>query len=158
VSGAPFWITSVTGGGIGSGTVTYNVLPNDASSQVRSATLTIGDRPFTITQAGAPCTFSMMLNDGGAGMVTDGHTATISAAGGTYTLNVTTAPADCAWTPVSNSSWITLADGSPRVGDAVVTYSVAPLAHTALARSGKISLTVASGSLGVLSVTISQIH
>src|SRR5205814_5338867 len=53
------WI-SVTAGanGTGNGTVTYSVGANTGSTS-RTGTLTIAGSTFTVTQAGAPCSFTI---------------------------------------------------------------------------------------------------
>jgi len=54
------WITiGVGASGTGNGTVTYNVTQN-TSTTPRTGTLTIGGNTFTITQPGAPCTFTIL--------------------------------------------------------------------------------------------------
>ena len=44
--------------GTGNGTVTYSVGANTGSTS-RTGTLTIAGSTFTVTQAGAPCTFTI---------------------------------------------------------------------------------------------------
>jgi uncharacterized protein (TIGR03437 family) len=43
----------------------------------------------------------------------------------TGTVNVTAAPAACAWTAVSNADWITVTGGASGAGDGAVTFSIA---------------------------------
>ncbi len=62
---------------------------------------------------------------------------TYSAAAG-QTVAVTTASASCAWTAVSNNSWITVTGGASGTGPGTVTYSIA--ANTGAARTGTITI------------------
>src|SRR5262249_34465895 len=58
-SNAPTWLTVTSGSsGIGNGTVGYAVAANLATTP-RTGTLTIAGQTFTVTQAGAPCTFTL---------------------------------------------------------------------------------------------------
>ncbi len=115
VSNDPSWITVTSGSsGTGPGTVTvsYSVAANDTCSY-RQGTMTIAGQDLYISQ--------------------DGH-ATISptsstsypASGGTGTVDVR-ADSGCAWTAVSNDSWITITSGSSGTGPGTMTvsYSVA---------------------------------
>jgi hypothetical protein len=51
------WITA-TNTSAGSGQMSYSVLPN-ASGAARKGTVQVGDQLFTITQSGAPCSYSL---------------------------------------------------------------------------------------------------
>ena len=64
--------------------------------------------------------------------------AIVTAAGGTGTIPIT-ATAGCAWTAVSNVSWITITSGASGSGTGTVAYSVA--ADTGALRSGTITIT-----------------
>jgi len=67
------WITISAGAaGNGNGTVSYSVAANTGTTS-RTGTLTIAGTTFTVTQAGAPCTFTILptaSNDGPLGMKT----------------------------------------------------------------------------------------
>ena len=53
------WITISAGAaGTGNGTVSYNVAANTGTTS-RTGTMTIGGQTFSVTQAGAPCTFTI---------------------------------------------------------------------------------------------------
>jgi Viral BACON domain/Putative binding domain, N-terminal len=115
VSGAPAWVT-VTGSGNGTGpsTLAYGVAANSATS-ARNATLTIGGQSHAITQQGRPvtaCTYE--LSPGSAEFSKD-------AATGSFAV---TAPADCAWTAVSDASWLTLTAGPQGSGNGTVSYAI----------------------------------
>jgi hypothetical protein len=100
------WLTPGAAG-VGSAVATYVAAANPTTSS-RSATLTIGDRVLTVTQAGTPgCTYALSPTSKNFG-----------ANGGTVAVSVTAA-AGCSWTAVSNASWITAltpsGNGSARV-------------------------------------------
>jgi len=109
------WLT-ITGQSSGSGpaSVTYTVSAA-TTEDARSATLTIAGQTHTVTQQGrAPviCTFDISP-----------ATADVGAeeTGGTFTV---TAPATCAWTAASDSSWLSVTSGSPGTGNGVVSFRV----------------------------------
>jgi len=130
------WMTITSGtSGSGNGTVKISVDAN-ATSSVRTGTLTIAGHQVTITEAGLSCTYTVSPT-----------TVSIGATGGTGTPIGVTAAAGCTWTAASGVSWITLLTGQTGTGNGVVTYTV--LANTGPARSG--TLTVAGQT-----VTISQ--
>jgi len=122
------WI-SITGGasGSGNGTVAFGVANNTGGP--RGGTITIGGRPFTVTQAGASCSFSI------------NPSSSIAAVGG-GTVNVTVALATgtaCSWTASSSNDWLTIASvrNDPGGGGAVtLTIDANPGAE----RSGKASI------------------
>jgi Viral BACON domain len=115
VSSAP-WLTIAMGSGTGSGTadVSYTVAANPNSAP-RTATVTIGGQVHTVTQdAAAPvCTYALSPAE-----------RQFTAAGGSGTVSVTTG-ATCAWTAVSDSSFVTVQTPSG-TGSAVISYLVAP--------------------------------
>ena len=120
------WITVTSGAsGIGNGAVAFSIAANAGSE--RTGTLTIGGQTFTVTQAAAPCTFTVTAS-----------TQNFGSSGGNGTLRVDAAHGGCSWTATSNVPWITLntAGGS---SDATITFTVA--ANGGADRSG--TLTVA---------------
>lgn len=106
------WIT-MTGGssGTGSGTVSYTVAPNTTTSP-RTGTMTIAGQTVTVTQAAAPCTFTIAPTQ-----------ASISAEASSSTIAVT-APAGCSWTASESSTWISITSGASGSGNGTITYSV----------------------------------
>jgi len=119
-SNATAWITITSGGsGSGNGTVAYSVTAN--ASSARTGTLTIAGQTFTVTQDSG-CTYAI-----------NPTSQSFTPSGGAGSANVTTA-AGCAWTAVSNASWITINSGASGSGNGVVAYSVA--ANTGAARTG----------------------
>lgn len=65
--------------------------------------------------------------------------ATFGAAGSTGTVSVS-AGAGCAWTAVSNDSWIVITGGATGEGNGTVTYTVAPYSGRPRNRNGSIAI------------------
>jgi hypothetical protein len=121
------WIT-LTGGasGSGSGTVSYSVAVNTATTG-RTGTMSIAGQTLTVTQAAAPCAYSISPTQ-----------ASIGPATGTHTIAITTT-AGCAWTAAESAGWISITNGASGTGSATVTYTVA--ANTGIvARSADITV------------------
>jgi hypothetical protein len=122
------WITVTTGAsGTGSGTVGYSVAANTGGA--RTGTVTIAGQTFTVTQAAVPtptCTYSI-----------EPASAAAPAAGSTGSVAVT-AGSTCAWTAMSNASWITVTSGASGSSNGTVGYSVA--ANTGGARTGTVTI------------------
>jgi hypothetical protein len=156
------WLT-VTGGasGSGNGTISLSAAENPDSTS-RTGTITAGGKSVTVTQAGAPCTYSLVP-----------AAQSMPAAGGTGSVGVS-AGGGCSWTATSNAAWLTVTSGqgtgagtisfnvganastSPRTGTitaagqtvtvtqagAGCTYSVAPLTQAIPAAGGSSSAAV----------------
>jgi hypothetical protein len=124
VSGNPSWV-SITGAadGSGAGEVRFSVVDN--SGPERRATLNIGGRTFSITQADG-CRIT--VNPAGQAF---------AAAGGTGTASVT-AGAGCPWTASSSVPWAQVTAGQTGTGPGTVTMAVA--AHEGPARQGSLSI------------------
>src|SRR5262249_528178 len=105
----------------GNGTVNYMVAAN-ASSNPRTATMTIAGLTFTVIQNGVTC----------AGTISP-TSASYSAVGGSGNVTVP-APMGCGWTAASNAAWITINSGTPGMGNGTVNYSVA--VNAGMARTG----------------------
>jgi Putative binding domain, N-terminal/Viral BACON domain len=120
------WITITSGAsGTGNGTVQFTVSAN--SGAVRSATLTIAGRTFTVTQAaGSSCSYS----------IAPGRQS-IGAPGGTGTVAVTTANG-CSWSATANASWLTITSAASGSGSGSITFSAAP--NTGAARTGTLTI------------------
>jgi len=107
------WISITSGAsGSGNGTVKYSVSANTLGTS-RVGTLTIAGQTLTVTQAAAPCTYSLSASS-----------ASPTYTGGSATVNVTSL-SGCSWTAVSNASWISVVSGRSGTGSGTVTYSVA---------------------------------
>ena len=111
-SSAP-WVTITSGGsGSASGTVGYSVAANTTTSP-RTGTLTIGGQPFTVTQAGGPCTYSATT-----------ATPSLPASGGPGTVTLTT-QAGCAWTATTSAAWMTIGGTGTGTGSGSIPYTLA---------------------------------
>ncbi|MBA2737859.1 MAG: BACON domain-containing protein, partial [Pyrinomonadaceae bacterium] len=117
------WITVSNTMGTGSGTVNFSVAPNTGPS--RPGTINIGGQIFTVNQPSG-CVYSLLPTS-----------ANPPSGGGTDIFSIS-AGAGCAWTAVSNDSWITVAAGSANgTGNATITFSIA--ANTGSSRTGTIT-------------------
>jgi hypothetical protein len=131
------WIHVTSGAsGTGNGPVGYSVDANTGPA-ARNGTMTIAGKTFTVSQDGvATCTFSISPTR-----------ITLTATGGTGTVNVITTPQGCAWTAVSNVSWITITSGASGNGNGPISYSVAPYTGKPKNRNG--TLTIAGATFSV---------
>jgi hypothetical protein len=118
------WITVVSATGSGSGSVQLTVAANPTSS-IRTGTVTIADKTFTLQQSGSTqsCSYSISPTS-----------ASAAAAGASENVNVTTA-ASCQWVAVSNTSWITITSGAAGSGNGTVRVTAAANTGTS-SRSG----------------------
>jgi hypothetical protein len=108
------WITVNSGSsGNGNGTVNFTVAAN-LLLQPRTGSLTIAGQTLTVTQAALVCSYQ--INPSSHTFTQDGGTGSVSV----------TAPAVCAWTAVSNDSWITVTSGGAGLGNGTVAFSAAP--------------------------------
>ena len=115
------WLTIVSGAsGTHSDAVTYSATANTGAA--RSGTLTIAGQTVTVMQRAPLCIYTIGPSS-----------LDVGANGGSGSTNVSTT-AGCAWTSVSNVSWITLTSGFSGDGNGTVTFTVA--ANTGAARVG----------------------
>jgi glucose/arabinose dehydrogenase len=124
------------GSGSGNGAVGYAVDANTGAS-ARTGTLTIAGHTFTVDQSAPPpppCTYAITPTS-----------ATFTRVGGMGSVAVTTA-AGCAWTAVSNASWITPGAGGG-TGAGTVTYNVSPYTGKPKNRNG--TMTIAGQTFSV---------
>jgi hypothetical protein len=127
VSNDPF-ITITSGiSGTGKGKVAYSV-PGNTNTTALSGTMTIAGKTFTVNQAAGGCTYKLSPKAG-----------KLKAAGGSVVVKVKPNFSDCAWTAVSNDSFITVTDGSSGLGMGVVSYTVAANTNTT-ALTGSITI------------------
>ena len=115
-------ITSSTTGS-GSSTINFSVAANSGSP--RSGTIMVGGQTFTVNQAGG-CTYSI------------NPTSTSASASGVSGTVAVTSGEGCAWTAVSNDSWITLTGNSSGSGFGLIPYFASP--NSGPARSGTITI------------------
>ena len=109
-----------------SGSVSYRVLANPTAIG-RTGVVSIAGQDYTVTQAGAACTFVLSTNSAahGAGLETNAVTVT--------TL------IGCTWSAVSTNSWIEILGAVSRTNSGVASYRV--LANpTAIGRTGVVSI------------------
>jgi hypothetical protein len=104
------WLTVSPPSGTGTGTVTFSFQAN-AGSESRTGTITAGGQSFTVTQEGAPCTFTLSST-----------TALVPATAGNGSFTVTTNGTSCGWTASSDASWLTVSPPSG-TGTGTITFS-----------------------------------
>jgi hypothetical protein len=123
-SNASFITITAGGSGTDNGTVAFRVAPNSAAGN-RSGSLTIAGQTLSIQQSGIAeptppppppppplCTYDL-----------NSSSATRDSRGGSGSVSVT-AGGGCAWTAVSNASWLHVTSGSPGNGNGTVGYTV----------------------------------
>jgi hypothetical protein len=113
VSNDPFIMIISGSNGVASGTVRYTV-PGNTSTVALAGTMTVAGETVTVNQAAGGCTYSLSPSS-----------ARFRATGGSKTVNVRPRFPDCAWSAVSNDSFITITAGTTGVGNGVVSYTVA---------------------------------
>ena len=125
VASSQTWVTITSGNsGNGNGTVNFSVAAND-STQSRAATINVGGQAFSISQGGAPCTYTLQP-----------ASRSFTATGGVSSFTVNT-PYGCPWTPVSGVGWVSLTS-TYGYGPGSVWFTVAE--NTGAARSGSVSV------------------
>ena len=105
------WIVITTGAnGEGHGTVTYALAANP-SILGRTGAVDVAGQPFTIVQAGVPCTYTLSTNYATHGG--DAETGTVRLTADDY----------CNWLIVNTNTWITMTNGG--AGSRTLTYNIA---------------------------------
>jgi Putative binding domain, N-terminal len=124
VSTQATWI-SILGdrGGQGEATVSYSVAPNGVPS-ARSATLLVASQSLTLSQAAAPCQFSLSRSGDAIGY-----------AGGRLSVDVNTLTG-CSWSASSGDSWIAVTSG--QTGNASASVGLTVAANSGAARVGHV--------------------
>lgn len=130
--------------GQGSGAVKFSALANP-SSKARVGVINVGDRTYTVTQAGASCTYTLSPGS-----------VTVAPIGGSGTVSVAASVEDCEWSASTAASWVTLGTKTG-VGNGTLSYAVGSNGGTKsrttnIAVSGKnVAITqTAQGSGGAL--------
>ncbi len=124
------WITVSPGSAGSPVTVTVAQNPNPGT---RSATLTIADQSFTVTQGSCALTFGPTTFTEWPSVRTDSLTVT--------------APSGCAWMASSDTpSWLTITSGSVGTGSGTVTFSTTAN-HAWTARTAHISINGANATV-----------
>ena len=131
------WLTITSGlSGSGTGSVQYATTANTGAA--RTATVSIGNQAFTLTQSAAAAP--------SCSVTVSPLTVSVGSAAGTSTVAIKASSPSCPWTAASNTSWITLTSPSSGSGSSQVSFTTA--AHTGTSsRSG--SLTVAGQTVSV---------
>jgi hypothetical protein len=107
------WITLTSAtSGAGSAAVSFSVA-NNTTAIPRSGTMTAGGQTYTVSQAAAACTYTIIPSSLGFGRT-----------GGTNSVYVDTLQG-CAWNASSPAAWITLASSPNGIGPANVLFNVA---------------------------------
>jgi hypothetical protein len=107
------WVTVTSGAsGSGNGAVAFSVAPN--SGGVRTGSITVAGKTFTVTQAAAAiaCTYTISPTRVSLGDKEGKSTVSVSAGTG------------CAWTARSNANWITVTSGASGNGSGSVEFTV----------------------------------
>ncbi len=125
------WISITSGAaGNGPGTVGFSVAPNPGP--MRTGTATVAGQVFTVTESS------------GCGFVVTPTRAVVTHLAATVTVSVA-AGGSCAWSAVSNDTWVTVASGSTGAGDGAVTLAVE--ANTGGVRAATVTI---AGQIGEL--------
>ncbi|MFN7649163.1 MAG: S8 family serine peptidase, partial [Acidobacteriota bacterium] len=138
VTGNPAWLTVSTSGN----TISWTAAPNNSVTP-RSATLTIGDKSFTLSQSGATGSVTLSASSGSA-----------PATGGSGSVTVTPSPADfTTWTVSAPPAWLSVTQTATSVSwNAPANNSVN--ARSATLTIGDKSYTVnQSGAAGSVTLT-----
>ena len=118
------WVTiDAVNTGQGTGSVGYHVASNPAPA-ARSTSISIGSDSVPLSQAGAPCRFSISRN-----------VDSVGSGGGRLSIDVTTLTG-CNWTASSAVGWITIPAGASGTASGTVSMSVA--ANAGIARTGEV--------------------
>jgi hypothetical protein len=121
-SDSPGWLTVSNGVGTGLSDIRFSAQENGTASP-RIGRLTIADRTYTVTQAAAPCSYTLAMPG-----------ISVSSNGGGGSVGFTASGAACGATAVSYASWISAATGT-----GTIDYSVAANA-TGYTRTGTIQI------------------
>jgi hypothetical protein len=114
-SNAPSWLTITSApNDSGNGTVRFNVAANPGTA--RNGTLTVAGQTVTVSQAAAPCNYSLSST-----------TVTVPSAGGPGPAITVTAAAGCTWTAAATATpWLTNVAPASGSGNGTVTFSAMP--------------------------------
>ena len=142
------WATIESGvSGTGNGTVSYAISANP-STQDRIATLAVAGRSFGVAQAGAPPAACPLTASPAA--------ISVSAAGATGTISITSSSEGCSWSAAGNMNWLFLTSGTSATTSGNIGYAVA--ANSGPIRTGTIAVIGRRGTtvLTTLSITVTQ--
>ncbi len=115
VSDSGFITITAGSSGSGNGSVSYAVAAN-TNATIQIGTMIIAGQTFTVTQAGGVspnCRLTLSATS-----------INLPAKGGTKTVKLKAKGTDCAWTAISNDSFIRIISGSSGTGNGKVRYTV----------------------------------
>jgi hypothetical protein len=118
------WVALASTQGQGEASVGYTVAAN-LVPQSRAAQISVSDATLQLSQAAAPCRFSLSPAIG-----------SVAAGGGTFTTQLTTL-AGCSWTATVDASWLALASGASGNASSPIVMSIA--ANTGAARTAHVT-------------------
>jgi hypothetical protein len=126
------WLSVTSGAsGTGNGTVSITIAANTGGA--RTGAVTIAGQTFSVSQAAPTCTYSITPTTQALAAASGGGSVSV-AAGGT-----------CAWTAVSNVSWLSVTGGASGTGNGTVTFTAAD--NTGAPRTG--TMTIAGQTFAV---------
>ena len=123
------WLTITSSGSGGVSDVLFRASANPTSSP-RAGTLTIAGLPYVVTQAAAPCSYTLSATSSPA----------LAPGGATSSFTFTTTAAGCSATAVSYSSWLTATTASAPDGTSGTVNFTAALNPAGSTRTGTIQL------------------
>jgi all-beta uncharacterized protein/BACON domain-containing protein len=136
-SSASPWLTVTSGAPEkGPGTVVWQAAPN--AGDARTGTVSVAGATVAITQAAAPCTFSV---------VPLSQNAPVEGAAGSATVTVRPG---CTWTAVSDVPWLAISSGAAGNGPGAVAFTIA--SNPGPPRTG--TLTIAGFTFTVSQATV----
>lgn len=110
-------LSVTTPGGSGTSPINFTVSAN-ATTNPRTATLTVMGQTFTLTQAPAGCTYSL-----------SSASASIPSSGGSFGVTLTTGAA-CSWSLQSGNAWVTPLSPTSGAGTTTFQFNVLPNSST----------------------------
>jgi hypothetical protein len=136
------WLSITSAGGAGSTNVQF-VAQSNTSANPRTGTLTVAGQTYTVTQAGAPCSYALNTSN-----------LTVASTGVTSSVSFSTTATGCSPSAVSYASWITGVGTTFNGSSGTVNFTVDPSPFTAT-RKGTIqvgdqtfTITQSGGSCG----------
>src|ERR1043166_1963740 len=125
VSTSTTWVSLSGTEGQGEASLPYSVAPNPAPA-ARTGAIVVGSQSIQLSQAAAPCRFSLSRTD-----------ASIAFGGGRLSFDITTLTG-CSWSASSDASWIAVSSGQSGNANGTVTLDVA--ANSGADRVGHINV------------------
>jgi Domain of unknown function (DUF5666)/Viral BACON domain len=123
VSTSVNWVAIANTSGQGEASIPYTVAVNPVPVS-RAADITVSDATLQVSQAAAPCRYSLSSQGTGVG-----------SSGGTFAVDLTTI-GGCTWTAQSDAAWLIVTSGASGSGNGTIRMSVD--ANSGAARVGHI--------------------